>query len=160
MPLAFGVEYDELSLDEQKTYDMVNLRITDGEPYEIDDLPTNVNELIVGHIDNYNENDTNENGVKMMWITKNNSEVFPDTLMTNIVLPGVRGNEYEKKYDEDKMLSIDYRYWVKTDVTLLTIEDKYSTQYCEYNREIQYLDEKIVLPRLLECLKQKIIGNY
>ena len=91
-----------------------------------------------------------------MWITKKNSDVYPDTLMTNIVLPGVRGNKYEQKYDEDKMLSIDYMYWAKTDEALLTIQDKYSTEYCDYNREIRYLDGKIDLPRLLECLKQKI----
>ena len=125
---------------------------------EIDDLPDNVNDIIVGYIENYNENDTNENGIKMMWITKNKSDTYPDTLMTNIVLPGVRGNESEKKYEEDKMLSIDYRYWSKTDESLLTIEDIYNTQYCEYNRKIQYLDDKINLTRLLECLKQKITG--
>ena len=129
-----------------------------SEPYEIVDLPDNVNDIIVGYIENYNENDTNENGIKMMWITKNNSDTYPDTLMTNIVLPGVRGNESEKKYGEDKILSIDYRYWSKTDECLLTIEDTYNTQYCEYNMKIQYLDEKIDLPRLLECLKQKITG--
>ena len=149
---------NNLTLDEQKAYDITLLGMAriEGQKRRFDDLPEDVNNIIVEHIMTNTPEDKDEYGNQVIIISRNSSIYAPDMLITNIILTGVRGNEYEKKYDEDKMLSLDYTYWKETDEAMLTIEDKYSTVYCEYNRKINYLDEKIDLPRILECLKKKI----
>ena len=160
MAFAFDVSKDELSMEEQQEFDITLLRMAgDENAVEIDDLPENVNDIIVNHINRHTFEDKNENGYKILELIKNNSHIYPHSIMTNILLEGVKGNEFELKYNDDKILCIDYRFWGKTNEALLTIEDKYSTSYCEYNREIKYLDEKIDLPRILECLRQKITSS-
>lgn len=135
---------------------------------EIDDLPDNITDILVNHINNHKKGDLDKTDHKVLTINnfyckeKNPSGgIFLSSL---IELPGVRGSWGELEYKEDKMLFIDFRYWpedkysfTKGDGIFLTIEDRYNTIYIEYNRAIEYLDPKIDLDRLLECLKNKVM---
>ena len=158
MATTSGSSPNNLTPDEQKEYDITLLGTAriEGQMRRINNLPEDVNDIIVEHIITNSTDDKDEYGNPVISISRNSSPYAPDMLITNIVLTGVRGNEYEKKYEEDKMILIDYRYWKETDETMLTIEDKYSTVYCEYYRGINYIDDKIDLQKILECLKNKI----
>lgn len=150
--------YDQLTLDQQKSVDMVMTAMCPDEyTTEVDDLPDDINERIVEHPNKYTFDDTDEYENKIFSVIKNTNDTYPDILMTNIQLEGVCENEYEKKYNENKSLSIDYRYWHNTDEALLTIEDQFNTEYCTYNREIMYLDNKLDLQLILKTFKEKII---
>lgn len=133
-----------------------------NEDEEIDDLPNNITDIIINHIETFNgEERDKDTNFKIMNISKfytENSPTQPNFLSTYIDLPGIRGTIEEIEYEDDKRLTIDYRYWPNEDGALLTIEDRYDTLYVDYNRIVRYLDPKINLDRVLQCLKNKVMN--
>lgn len=151
--------------DKTMTYQLVSSNKVDE---EIDDLPDNITDILTKHINNHKKGNLDETGREVLTIDnfycKEKNPSGGIFLRTLVKLPGVRGSWGELEYKEDKMLSIDFRCWPedgysvnKEEGMLLIIEDRYETIYVDYNRQIEYLDPKIDLDRLLECLKNKVM---
>ena len=136
----------------KESNNIVGTEIKD-EYIEIDDLPNNITDILVNFIKNTKLGKKDENHIPILEISKFYSCIF---LNGYIDLKGIKSSWGEQEYNEDKRLIIDYRYFIEENKTILFIEDRFDTIYVEYNGGIQYLDSKIDIEKLLDCLKQKI----
>ena len=130
---------------------------------EIDDLPENINEILLNHINNTSEEDKDEFNNKILRISNlysKETKQGPIFLHTNVILKNIKSAWGEIEYNEDKQLNFDYRFWPESGDTLLVIEDRYDTIYVDYNKGLEYIDPKINLDNLMECLTNKIKKYY